>query len=160
MTATATAAATVMQSNKTLTCSSLTQLPAVARQLIDFARNTPVWLFYGEMGAGKTTLISAIGDAWGVEDTVSSPTFALVNEYRNPDNRVFYHFDFYRIEDEEEAVDIGIDEYFASSDYCWVEWPTKIRNLLPEAYIRIEIQVNDDLSRTIYLSRHEHAGEV
>ena len=118
-----------------------------------------MWLFYGDMGAGKTTLIKEIGAAWGIVDTISSPTFGLVNEYRNAADEVFYHFDFYRIDDEEEVEDIGIDEYFAQ-DYCWVEWPTKIRNLLPETYIRIEIRVNDDLSRTIYLSRYEHASEV
>ena len=149
-----------MKYSKALTCPSLTQLPIVAQQIIDFAQDIPVWLFYGDMGVGKTTLIKALGEVWRIEDTISSPTFALVNEYRNTNNQVFYHFDFYRIEDEEEAIDIGIDEYFSSSDYCWVEWPTKIRNLLPETYIRIEIRVNDDLSRTIYLSRHEHAGEV
>lgn len=149
-----------MKLDKTITCSNLTQLPTVAQQIIDFARNTPVWLFYGDMGAGKTTLIKAIGEVWGIEDTISSPTFALVNEYRNAADDLFYHFDFYRIQDEEEALDIGIDEYWASQRYCWIEWPTKIRNLLPETYIRIEIQVNNDLSRTIYLSHHEHAGEV
>ena len=149
-----------MQSDRTLICLNLTQLPTVAQQIVDFAQDTSVWLFYGEMGAGKTTLIKAVGKVWGVEDTISSPTFALVNEYRNAEDTVFYHFDFYRIKDEEEAVDTGVDEYFASSHYCWVEWPTKIRNLLPETYIRVEIQVNNDLSRTIYLSRHEHAGKV
>ena len=149
-----------MKADQILTCPNLAQLPVVAQQIIDFGRDTPVWLFYGEMGAGKTTLIKALGEAWEIEDTISSPTFALVNEYRNAADVVFYHFDFYRIEDEEEAVDIGIEEYFDSQQYCWVEWPTKIRNLLPEAYIRIEIRVNDDLSRTIYLSRHEHPGEV
>ena len=101
--------------------------------MISFAQATPVWLFYGEMGAGKTTLIKALCQAWEVEDTVSSPTFALVNEYRTSKGQVVYHFDFYRIEDEEEATDIGLEEYFYSQRYCLVEWPTKIRNLLPES---------------------------
>ena len=141
-----------------VSCPNLSQLPDVARRVIDFAQDTPVWLFYGNMGAGKTTLIKALCQQWGVEDTVSSPTFALVNEYRTANEQTLYHFDFYRIEDEEEALDIGIEEYFASQRYCLVEWPTKIRNLLPDTYIRIEIQVSEDLRRTLYLSRYEHAG--
>ena len=139
-------------------CPTLAHLPVAARQIIEFAHQTRVWLFYGEMGAGKTTLIKALCEVWQVEDTVSSPTFALVNEYRTRQGEALYHFDFYRIEDEEEALDIGVEEYFESQRYCLVEWPTKIRNLLPETYIRIEIQVNEDVSRTIHLSRHEHAG--
>ncbi len=147
-----------MADQQTLYCSEITQLPTVAQQIIHFARDTSVWLFYGDMGVGKTTLIKAICRVWQVEDTVSSPTFTLVNEYRTAAGQPLYHFDFYRIEDEEEAVDIGVDEYFYTQHYCLVEWPTKIRNLLPETYIRIEIRVNEDQRRTIYLSRHEHAG--
>ena len=149
-----------MADTQVVSCPDLAHLPAVARQIIDFAQATPVWLFYGDMGAGKTTLIKALCQVWEIQDTVSSPTFALVNEYRRPDGQIVYHFDFYRIEDEEEAVDIGVDEYFYSQHYCFVEWPAKIRNLLPETYIRIRIQVNEDQSRTLYLSYHEHTGEV
>ena len=147
-----------MPNKVVISCSDLSQLPTVAQQIIDFARETPVWLFYGDMGAGKTTLIKVLCREWQVEDTVSSPTFALVNEYRTSAGETLYHFDFYRIEDEEEALDIGIEEYFESQRPCLVEWPTKIRNLLPETYIRIEIQVNEDQRRTIHLSRYEHAG--
>ena len=131
------------------------QLPDTARQIIEYARDTLVWLFYGEMGAGKTTLIRAIGQAWNVQDHISSPTFALVNEYRNVVGQVFYHFDFYRIVAEEEALDIGWDEYLSSEGYCWVEWPAKIRTLLPESYVRLEISVHEDQSRTIYVSKYE-----
>ena len=147
-----------MADRQTLYCSDITQLPTVAQQIIDFAHDTSVWLFYGDMGAGKTTLIKAICKVWQVEDTVSSPTFSLVNEYRTTDGQLLYHFDFYRIEDEEEAVDMGVEEYFDAQRYCLVEWPSKIRNLLPETYIRIKIRVNKDQRRTIYLSCHEHAG--
>ena len=143
---------------RTITGVALEQLSRAARDIIDFGQNTFVWLFDGDMGAGKTTLIKAIGQQWQVEDTVSSPTYTLVNEYRTLDGDQLYHFDFYRIEDEEEAIDLGIEEYFESQRYCLVEWPSKIRNLLPETYIRIEIQVNKDQTRTIYLSRHEQAG--
>ena len=141
-----------------ISCPTLEQLPEAARRIIDFAQGVSVWLFYGDMGAGKTSLIKAIGQQWQVVDAVNSPTYTLVNEYRTSDGQAWYHFDFYRIEDEEEAIEIGVEEYFESQRPCLVEWPSKIRNLLPELYIRIEIQVNADQSRTIYLSRHEHAG--
>ncbi len=141
-------------------CRNPDELPTVAQQIIDVASDLSVWLFYGEMGAGKTTLIKALCHEWGVEDSVSSPTFALVNEYQRANGDLMYHFDFYRIEDEEEAIDIGIDEYFYSQRHCLVEWPAKIRNLLPETYLRIDLRANEDQSRTIYLSRHEQPGYV
>lgn len=131
------------------------QLSDTARQIVEYAQDISVWLFYGDMGAGKTTLIRAIGQVWKVEDHVSSPTFALVNEYRNAEGQVVYHFDFYRIDDEEEALDIGWEEYLSSGAYCLVEWPAKIRNLLPESYVRLEISVHEDQSRTIYASKYE-----
>lgn len=143
-----------------LSCRSLDELATVAQQIIGVAHETPVWLFYGDMGAGKTTLIKALCHKWGVEDVVSSPTFALVNEYQRANGEPLYHFDFYRIDDEEEATDIGIDEYFYSQRYCLVEWPAKIRNLLPETYLRLDLRVNEDQSRTISLSRHEQPGYV
>ncbi len=149
-----------MRIEQTISWVNLTQLPTAARQIIDFGQDIPVWLFYGDMGAGKTTLIKALCQVWEVEDSVSSPTFALVNEYQRANGDPLYHFDFYRIDAEEEAVEIGIDEYFYSQRYCLVEWPTKIRNLLPETYLRLNLRVNEDQSRTISLSRHEHPGYV
>ena len=143
-----------------LTCRGLDELPTVAQRIIEAAQDTRVWLFYGEMGAGKTTLIKALCHEWEVEDAVSSPTFALVNEYQRANGELLYHFDFYRIEDEAEAVEIGVDEYFYSQRHCLVEWPAKIRNLLPETYLRIDFQVNEDQSRTLSLSRHEQPGYV
>jgi len=136
-------------------CNTPDELPAVADRVISLASDTRVWLFYGEMGAGKTSLIRSICDAWGVTDTVSSPTFALVNEYQNAERQTFYHFDFYRIKDEEEAWDIGTEDYFYSGNYCFVEWPERIEGLLPEKFIRIDIEVGSDQSRRIYLSKHE-----
>lgn len=114
-----------------------------------------MWLLYGPMGAGKTTLIRAICSLMDVEDNVSSPTFALVNEYRSRGGRVIYHFDFYRIEDEEEAWHIGTEDYFYSGRLCLVEWPEKIESLLPQEFIRIDIEVREDQSRRIYISQHE-----
>lgn len=134
----------------------LEALPEAARKIIDLASGyAKVWLFYGDMGAGKTTLIKAICEVWGVEDTVSSPTFTLVNEYRTVEQRPLYHFDFYRIEDEEEAWDIGTEDYFYSGHYCLVEWPERIEGLLPEKFIRIDIAVGADNRRSIYISKHE-----
>jgi tRNA threonylcarbamoyladenosine biosynthesis protein TsaE len=104
-------------------------LADVARWLAKNLRY-PVVLFEGDMGAGKTTLIRALARELGVEDEVSSPTFALVNEYRLA-GEPLYHVDFYRIEDITEALDIGLDEYLQSGQRCWIEWPEKIRNLLP-----------------------------
>lgn len=108
-----------------------------------------VWLFYGTMGCGKTTLIKVLAKELGVTDRVSSPTFSLVNEYQSDKGNTLYHFDFYRIKKEEEALDIGIDEYFYSDNYCFVEWPKKIENLVPLNAVAIHIKVNNDNTRTL-----------
>ena len=126
----------------------LDELPIVAKQLLDTIK-APIWLFYGEMGAGKTTLIREILIQLGVEDNIQSPTFSLVNEYRDGANQIVFHFDFYRIEQEEEAYDMGIEDYFYSDNRCLVEWPEKIPNLLPDDAVKIHIEVIDDLTRTI-----------
>ena len=105
--------------------------------------------FRGEMGAGKTTLIRAICDALGVTDTVTSPTFAIVNEYRGEGIPPVYHFDFYRIDRIEEAFDFGYEEYFYGGDLCLVEWPEKIESLLPDDAMTVRIEVTGEDSRTI-----------
>lgn len=129
-------------------------LENAAHAIIDFARDKNIWLFYGEMGSGKTTLIKAISKAFGVEDMVQSPTFSIVNEYRNPDNDIFYHFDFYRIKNENEALDVGIDEYFESGDLCFIEWPEKVSNLIPDSYLSIKIEMITETSRVLNLDHH------
>lgn len=138
-----------------LHCTQPEQLPHIAQQIADFAGSEKVWLVYGEMGAGKTTLIKAICELWGVQDLVNSPTFALVNEYRNAEDHVFYHFDFYRIQNAEEALDIGVNDYFYSGYYCFVEWPSHIETLIPENHLHILIEAGPDGSRSIYLSKYE-----
>ena len=145
----------MVEQQATLVCNTEAELGQIAKEIIAFARNDKVWLFFGEMGAGKTTLIKSICAAYHVTDAVSSPTFSLVNEYRNKENQVFYHFDFYRIQDETEAMDMGCDEYFYSGYYCFVEWPEKIVSLFPEQYVVIEVNAREDQSRSIVLSRHE-----
>ena len=134
---------------------SIDELPSVAEKIIDFAGDTTVWLFEGEMGAGKTTLIKSICSAFGVKDLVSSPTFSLVNEYHTNQKEIFYHFDFYRIKNEVEASDIGVDEYFYSGNYCFVEWPSLIPNLIPEDFLTIQIEIISEKERKITLIKHE-----
>ena len=126
-------------------------LQKVSERIITHAADRRVWLFEGEMGVGKTTLIKALCKAFGVIDEVSSPTFALINEYVDGEDTPFYHFDFYRIKNEEEAMDIGADEYFYSGDLCFVEWPEKIPSLIPDEFLRIFITINSDNTRKIVL---------
>ena len=117
---------------------NLGELPDAAARILAAVGSRRVLLFYGEMGSGKTTLIKAICQQLGVIDGTSSPTFAIVNEYRSVSGPL-YHFDFYRIKTEQEALDMGYEEYFYSGSYCFVEWPEKIGNLLPDdaAHVRI-----------------------
>jgi tRNA threonylcarbamoyladenosine biosynthesis protein TsaE len=138
-----------------VSCPSLHELPSVVQALRAYAGNIKVWMFEGEMGAGKTTLITAICKSFGVTDTVTSPTFALVNEYGNTQGETFYHFDFYRIKDESEARDIGIDEYFYSGHFCFVEWPTLIPSLYPDQFLGIRITAEPEGRRIIEVTRHE-----
>lgn len=105
--------------------------------------------FHAPMGAGKTTFTTAICKVLGVTDTVCSPTFTILNEYVTKDGVPVYHFDFYRIKDLREAVDIGLDDYLYSGNLCILEWPENIEPLLPEETLRIDITVNPDLSRTV-----------
>ena len=127
---------------------TLEQLPEIARQIIRKATNK-VLLFYGEMGIGKTTLIKEIIKQLDVDDVVTSPTFSLVNEYQANTGITIYHFDFYRIENEEEALDMGIDDYFYSNAWCLIEWPERIKNLVPLNAVEIYMSLNDDGSRKL-----------
>jgi tRNA threonylcarbamoyladenosine biosynthesis protein TsaE len=129
-----------------ISISSLTQLPATAQALLNFAGSQKIFLFYGDMGAGKTTFIKALCEQLGVTEPVTSPTFSIVNEYVGKDAQV-YHFDFYRLKNQEEALDMGYEEYFYSGNYCLIEWPEKIPDLLPPHYIRVTIQATGEQSR-------------
>jgi len=131
---------------------SITELNQVAKEIIATASNKIV-LFYGEMGVGKTTLIKELCKELGIEDTVSSPTFSLVNEYHTVNNEIVYHFDFYRIEDENEGYDIGIEDYFYSNAWCLVEWPQNIKNLLPLESTEIHISMLENGQRSIQLKQ-------
>jgi len=126
----------------------LDELDATAASVLSFAPENRVFVFYGEMGAGKTTLIKSMCKALGVTDNISSPTFAIVNEYKASSNTI-YHFDFYRLKTETEAMDMGFEEYLYSKNYCFIEWPERIPELLPDSYISIKIQVVADGGRYI-----------
>jgi tRNA threonylcarbamoyladenosine biosynthesis protein TsaE len=127
----------------------LTELNLAAQKLIEAAGEEKIWIFQGEMGAGKTTLIKEIARSYGIIDQVSSPTFSIVNEYDNKAMETFYHFDFYRLDDPTEALDIGIEEYFYSGNYCWLEWAEKIASFVPDKFLLIRIQNETQSTRTL-----------
>lgn len=126
---------------------TIQDLHKVAEKVLLVAPNK-ILLFYGEMGVGKTTLIKEIAKLLGVNDTISSPTYSIVNEYEILNGKLF-HFDFYRIENEEEALDIGIEEYFYLDHWSLIEWPEKIENILPSNNTKIKLTKNKNGSRTL-----------
>ncbi|MDD3108201.1 MAG: tRNA (adenosine(37)-N6)-threonylcarbamoyltransferase complex ATPase subunit type 1 TsaE [Alistipes sp.] len=128
---------------------STDELPKVACAILDALGQRSIVIFRGEMGAGKTTLIRAICDELGVADTVTSPTFAIVNEYHDRDSNSVYHFDFYRINRIEEAFDFGYEEYFFSGELCLVEWPEKVESLIPDEVMTVWIEVPEEDRRVI-----------
>ena len=132
--------------SKTFFAENLEQLNSIAKQILDYTSTHRKFAFYAEMGVGKTTLIKALSLQLGVADIVSSPTFSIVNEYQADENTKIYHFDFYRINNEEEALDIGIEEYFYNNDWCLIEWPEKIEKNI-EDKIELFFEYNDDLSK-------------
>ena len=128
---------------------SLDELEIAAKELITVFSNDRVFAFYGKMGAGKTTFIQSICRALGSDDNVTSPTFALINEYNTANLDSIFHFDFYRIKDIEEAYDLGYEDYIYSGSYCLIEWPEMIDSLLPEKIVKVKIEVQDDDTRLI-----------
>ncbi len=132
---------------------TLEEIGSVAESLLREA-DSRILLFYGEMGSGKTTMIKEIAKKLGVKDLTNSPTFSLVNEYVTGEGDRMYHFDFYRIEREEEAYDMGFEEYLDSGNWCLIEWPEKVENLLPLDSVVIRIDINPDDSRTIQLTKN------
>ncbi|MFA6276544.1 MAG: tRNA (adenosine(37)-N6)-threonylcarbamoyltransferase complex ATPase subunit type 1 TsaE [Pedobacter sp.] len=137
---------------KSICINSVAELTTVAEQLLVFANGDKFFVFEGEMAAGKTTFIKAFCEVLGVQDVVSSPTFSIVNEYES-DKYLVYHFDFYRIKNLQEAYDIGYEEYFYNDNFCLIEWPQKIEELLPDNYIKVEISITGDTQRTFNLSK-------
>ncbi|RYU79061.1 tRNA (adenosine(37)-N6)-threonylcarbamoyltransferase complex ATPase subunit type 1 TsaE [Hymenobacter persicinus] len=134
------------------TIASLDDLPRVAAQVQAALPGHSIVLLEGEMGAGKTTFIKALCRQLGVQDDVSSPTFALVNEYRDGRNQPIYHFDFYRLDDPQEAVNIGAQEYFDSGYLCLIEWPSRVEALLPPDRLLLTLTVTGPTSRELVIS--------
>ena len=129
---------------------SLEHIREAARQFTDQIGEHTVFAFYGKMGAGKTTFIKAVCEELGVSDVITSPTFAIVNEYRSDaTNELIYHFDFYRIKKLEEVYDMGYEDYFYSGALCFIEWPELIEELLPDDAVRVTITEEPDGSRSI-----------
>ncbi|QIA06292.1 tRNA (adenosine(37)-N6)-threonylcarbamoyltransferase complex ATPase subunit type 1 TsaE [Draconibacterium halophilum] len=125
------------------------ELKIAAKELITAFSDDRVFAFYGKMGAGKTTFIQSICRALGSDDNVTSPTFALINEYNTADLESIFHFDFYRIAAIEEAFDLGYEDYIYSGSYCLIEWPEMIEPLLPEKMVEVKIEVQEDDTRLI-----------
>ena len=131
----------------------LEDLTNISEKIVKAAGQNRIWNIVGEMGAGKTTLITRICKILGVKDSVSSPTFSLVNEYLTGSNKTIYHFDFYRIKTISEAYDMGYEEYFYSGNYCFIEWGIRVSELLPSERIDLTIKVLDEKSRIITLEK-------
>ena len=127
-------------------------LGQISNQVIKAAYGRNIWIFEGEMGAGKTTLIKAICKELGVLGHIQSPTFSIVNQYLSSTGETIYHFDFYRLKNETEALDFGIEEYFDSGNICMLEWAEKVESLLPDNCFKIKISLTDNLERNIEFS--------
>ena len=127
----------------------LSALQETARLLLNNFPDDRIFAFYGAMGAGKTTFIKAICHELGSNDYVTSPTFALINEYSTTEGAVIYHFDFYRIKKLEEAFDLGYEDYIYSGNYCFIEWPEMIEQLLPEGIVEVRIKEGDKGARLV-----------
>lgn len=126
-------------------------LHAAARELLRQTGGKKIIAFYGPMGSGKTTIIKSICEILGATDIVTSPTFTLVNEYKTETGESLFHFDFYRIRKTEEVFDFGIEEYFSSGSWCFMEWPELVEDILPEETVRIRITVTDDDQRILHI---------
>ncbi len=138
-----------------LSVSRIDELESIAKQILSFAGEERIFVFYGEMGAGKTTLINQLCKVLGTADQTSSPTFSIVNEYQAEGFKI-YHFDFYRLKNQEEAFDLGYEDYFYSGEYCMIEWPEKIPDLLPDSYIEISIKALNEDSRELTINKINH----
>ncbi len=142
---------------KTITIASTADLDNAAKEFVGIMDDFTIFAFNGEMGAGKTTFINALTRALGVEDdSTSSPSFSIINEYRSDTTaELIYHFDCYRLESLDEALEIGVEDYFDSGAVCLIEWPERIADLLPDDTVTVDIKVNPDQSRTLTVTLPE-----
>lgn len=128
---------------------NLDEIRAAAKEFLKLVGEHKQFALYGGMGAGKTTFIKELCSLLKVTDVVSSPTFSIINEYYTEDSQRVFHFDFYRIEDIEEVYNIGYEDYFYSSDYCFIEWPELVEELLPDTMVKVNIEATEEGSRRI-----------
>ena len=133
----------------TLIIHDLKNLPEAARDFLLRNRDRRIFAFYGDLGAGKTTFIKALCNELNVIDIVSSPSFSIINEYENETGMKIYHMDFYRLKNQEEAYEIGLEDYFATNDYCFIEWPERIDELLPNETTFVKIVPQQNNSRVL-----------
>jgi tRNA threonylcarbamoyladenosine biosynthesis protein TsaE len=145
--------------SKIINIRSLEEIGTAAQEIVQYISSSDlqsnIFAFFGQMGAGKTTFIKAICKELGVADAVNSPTFTIVNEYRAAKGFPIYHFDFYRINKITEAYDIGIDEYFCGDGLCLIEWPEKIKEILPDDCFQVFVYVDDEGNRTIEIEDNQ-----
>ena len=132
-----------------ISINSLEEIGKAAQEFVAAMGDRKVFAFYGKMGAGKTTFIKAVCEELGVEDVINSPTFAIVNEYVDGKGDPIYHFDFYRIKNQQEVLDIGYEDYVYSGNVCFMEWPELIENLLPDDAVKVTIEEEMDGSRKV-----------
>jgi len=128
---------------------TLDNISETAKQFIAETKGNKLFAFHGEMGAGKTTFIHALCDALEVEDSISSPTFSIINQYRTADGQTIYHMDLYRIKDENEAINAGVEDCLFGGDICLVEWPEKAAGIFPEETLHVTISSLDDITRKL-----------
>ena len=143
-------ATNITSRNMEIKINSLADINSAAKQFIENMGDSKVFAFYGKMGAGKTTFIKAVCEELGVDDVVTSPTFAIVNEYQSATTGEYiYHFDFYRIKKLDEVYDMGYEDYFYGGSLCFLEWPELIEELLPEDVVKVTIEAGEDGSRVV-----------
>ncbi|MPQ48103.1 tRNA (adenosine(37)-N6)-threonylcarbamoyltransferase complex ATPase subunit type 1 TsaE [Marinifilum sp. N1E240] len=134
-----------------LKINSLEEINSVAKEFLKLVGDKRIFAMHGAMGVGKTTFVKAICEEMGVEDTINSPTFAIVNEYHTAKEDIIYHFDFYRIDDVQEAYDFGYEDYFYSNAMCFIEWPEKIDSILPNNTVEVHFKEEADGARSIQI---------
>ncbi len=132
----------------------LDEIDATAEELLKTYADYHLYAFYGELGAGKTTLIKALGRVKGIQDPMGSPSFAIIHTYQSAHGDTIYHFDCYRLNSIQEALDIGVEDYFYSGNRCWIEWPEMVTGLLPEKHLEIRINLLDRGLRELILIEH------
>jgi tRNA threonylcarbamoyladenosine biosynthesis protein TsaE len=125
-------------------CEKLEDLEFISKNMLLHSSKNKKWIFLGDMGVGKTTLIKYLCKTLNVIDVVKSPTFSIVNEYISENNDIIYHFDFYRLKDESEAFDLGYESYFYSDHFCFIEWPSKIKNIIPDDFLKVDILIKNE----------------